>query len=254
MNSHLLHGKVRHRRLRPTDYQLEHDVFYLALDMDELAEATDRGPLLARNRPAILGFRDDDHLPEPSSDLAADIRRHLEAEGIDLAGGRITLVTNPRFLGYVFNPASFYLCRDAADALVVVVVEVHNTYLERHLYTLRREARPGADLQHAFSAQMSKEFYVSPFIGPVGGYRVTVRDDEAGLRIGINEHDPDGTLLATSLVLRRRPLTGRNLLRAILRHPLMTQRTMALIHWHALRLWLRRVPFIRHVPAHGVHR
>jgi uncharacterized protein len=254
MNSHLLHGKVRHRRLRPTDYQLEHDVFYLALDLDELDAATDRFPLLGRNRRAILSFRDADHLPEPATDLAVDLRRHLAAEGIALPGGRVTLVTNPRFLGYVFNPASFYLCRDSGGQLAAVVVEVHNTYLERHLYTLLPDRSGGNSSERSFSAQMDKELYVSPFIGPDGRYRVTIRDDGAGLRIGINEHDPDGPLLATSLVLRRRRMTGRNLLRTVLRHPLMTQRTIALIHWHALRLWLRRVPFIRHLPAHGVQR
>jgi len=243
MNSHLLHGKVRHQRSRVTSYALEHDVYYFALDLDELDQATNRPPLLARNRRALVTFRDEDHLPEPATDLPSDLRQHLRREGIEIGSGRITLVTNLRVLGYVFNPASFFLCRDAAGALVAVVVEVHNTYGERHLYTLRPEA-PGS----GFSAQMDKAFHVSPFIGPDGRYRVTVRERADRLSVGIGLRDGQGSVLATSLMLRRRPLTTRNLLRTLLRHPLMTQRTLALIHWHALRLWLRRVPFLRHVP------
>jgi hypothetical protein len=60
------------------------------------------------------------------------VTRHLRREGSRLTDGwRITLVTNLRVLGYVFNPASFYLCRDTAGALRAVVVEVHNTHGER---------------------------------------------------------------------------------------------------------------------------
>jgi DUF1365 family protein len=54
------------------------------------------------------------------------------------------------------------------------------------------------------------------------------------------------SLLSTSLVLRRRQLTDRTLLQLLLRHPLVTQKTIGLIHWHGLRLWLRRAPFFRH--------
>ncbi len=247
MRSHLVHGKVRHIRSRPTRYQLEHGVYYFALDLGELEQATERGWLVGRNRRAVLSFRDADHLPSPATDLAHDIRAHLGAEGIQLDGGRITLITGLRVLGYVFNPASFFLCRDAAGALVAVVVEVHNTYGDRHLYTLRPERAEGA-----FSAAMDKDFYVSPFISIDGRYRVTVRDEPAALNIGISLRQAGETVLATSVVLRRRPLTTRNIVRLLLRHPFMTQRTIMLIHWHALRLWLRRLPFHRHTPPAAV--
>ena len=255
MRSHLLHGKVRHARVQPTRYQLEHDVYYFALDLDELDEATDHGLLAGRNRRAILSFRDADHLPTPATDLPRDIRQHLAREGIDPGRGRITLVTSLRVFGYVFNPASFYLCRDEADSLAAVVVEVHNTHGERHLYTLRADPT-----RTTFSAGMEKQFYVSPFIGPNGRYRVTIRDERDTLSIGIGERDGAGPTLSTSLTLRRLPLTNANLVRMLIRHPLMTQRTIGLIHWHALRLWLRRVPFHRHspvaptVPVPGAHR
>jgi DUF1365 family protein len=93
---------------------------------------------------------------------------------------------------------------------------------------------------------MGKSFFVSPFISVDGRYAVHVRDDGDGVRIAIALRQEESLLLSTSLVLERRPLTDRNLLRLLLRYPFMTQRTIALIHWHALRLWLRGAPFFRH--------
>ena len=255
MRSHLLEGKVRHRRARPFTYGLEHDVWYAALDLAEIDELDGRLRLFGRNRRAAAAFRDRDHLPWPSVDVDADIRAHLRAEGEDPTDWRVMLVTNLRSLGYVFNPASFYLCRDAAGDLRTVIVEVHNTFGERHLYTLRRRAgdEPGA----AFVAGMDKAFFVSPFIDVDGHYSVFVRDDADGLRLSIALRQDGAPMLSTSLVLRRVPLSERSLLRMLVRHPLLTQRTTALIHWHALRLWLRGAPFFRHgaaVRAGGAHR
>jgi DUF1365 family protein len=240
MRSHLLEGTVRHRRSRPVSYALAHDVFYFALDLDELDEVDRTLRLVSRNRRNALSFRDADHWTEPARDLRATVLDHLRAEGEDPAGWRVTLVTNLRVLGYVFNPASFYLCRDTQGKLQVVVVEVHNTHLERHLYTLRPQAEGPR-----FTASMEKDFYVSPFIDMEGQYTVHVQDEPSRLRIAINERQGGEPLLATSLVLERRPLTNRTVLRMLLRHPLSTQLTMALIHVHAFRLWRRGIAFQR---------
>ncbi len=244
MRSHLLEGTVRHRRSRPAQYALEHEVFYFALDLDELDEVDRSLRLVSRNRRNALAFRDADHWPEPAADLRTTVLDHLRAEGEDPTGWTITLVTNLRVLGYVFNPASFYLCRDAHGVLRVVVVEVHNTHLERHLYTLR--SRAGGP---RFSASMEKDFYVSPFIDMEGRYTVHVQDEPSRLRIAINERQGGEPLLATSLVLTRRRLTNRTVLRMLTRHPFSTQMTMALIHVHAFRLWRRGIAFQRHGEA-----
>ena len=252
MRSHLLEGKVRHRRSSPFTYALEHDVWYAALDLDELDEVGRRSRLFRRNRPGLVTFHDADHLPEPAADLPADIRAHLRASRETPDGWRVTLVTNLRILGYVFNPASFFLCRDERGTLRVVVVEVHNTFGERHLYTLHPAdvAKPDSaendDPARPFTAAMDKDFFVSPFIGMDGRYTVHVRDEPDGLRIAINERRGDAPLLSTSLVLRRRPMTDRALTRLLVRYPLVTHKTMGMIHWHALRLWLRGARFHRH--------
>ena len=254
MRSHLLEGRIRHRRLQPFAYRLDHAVWYVALDLSELDEVARRHRLIGRNRRNVLELRDADHLPEPARDLDRDLRSWLAGQGHDAAGWEITLVTNLRVVGYVFNPASFYLCRDRGR-LVAVVVEVHNTHGERHLYRLLPSGEASGDGESAprdpdrLTDGMAKELYVSPFLGMAGRYRVHVRDEAERLTIAIEEHEAAGRMLSTSLVLRRRPLSDGALARLLIRHPFMTQRTIGLIHWHALRLWLRGAPFLRHGTA-----
>ena len=246
MRSHLLEGVVRHRRARPFTYGLEHGVWYAALDLEELGAGTRLARLLARNRRGLVAFRDNDHWEPPATDLRAAVVGHLRREGLDPTGWEITLVTNLRVLGYVFNPASFYLCRDGSGTLAAVIVEVHNTHLERHLYTLRRAPATAAAAPTAFRAGMDKAFYVSPFIDPTGRYDVQVRDEAGRLRITINESRDGELVLHASLDLARRRLTSRTILRLLLRYPLVTHKTTLLIHWHAIQLWRRGARFHRH--------
>lgn len=248
MRSHLLEGIVRHRRARPFMYALEHSVWYAALDLDEIGARRGLPRVVARNTPGVLAFRDDDHFVPPASDLRAAVMTHLAAEGVDPTGWQVTLVTNLRVLGYVFNPASFYLCRNAAGELELVIVEVHNTHHERHLYTLRRDPS-GTDGADGLRSGMDKAFYVSPFIDMTGRYTVHVRDEPRRVRITINEARDDDLVLHASLDLARRRMTNRSLLRMFLRYPLVTQKTTLLIHWHALRLWRRGARFQRHGAA-----
>lgn len=244
MRSHLLEGIVRHRRVRPFAYNLAHDVYYAALDLSEIDLVAASLRLIAHNGRNVLAFRDDDHFTPPAVDLRSAVLAHLRHGGFEPDGWQVTLVTNLRVFGYVFNPASFYLCRDRDDQLRAVIVEVHNTHLERHLYTLTRESG-GSE----FVASMDKDFYVSPYIDMIGRYTVRVRDEPSRLRISINEDQDDARLLHTSLDLTRRRLTDRNLLRMLVRHPFVTHRTTALIHWHALQLWRRGARFHRHPGA-----
>jgi DUF1365 family protein len=247
MNSHLLEGTLRHRRFQPSPYALEHSVFYFGLDLAELDQVGRRLRLVSRNRRNIVSFRDTDHLAGSGTDLREQVDEQLVAAGADPTGWSVTLVANLRVFGYQFNPASFYLCRDPAGRLAAVLIEVHNTHGERHVYPLLPQA--GADPVR-LRAEMDKTFYVSPFIDMAARYRVTVMDEPKRLRVAIAESDAAGSpLLTATLVLRRRPLSDASLVRMLVRHPLVTHRTIVSIHWHALRLWRRGLRFHRHRPA-----
>jgi DUF1365 family protein len=244
MRSHLLKGKVRHRRSSPFVYELEHDVWYFALDLDEIDQVASKLRLVSRNRRNVLTFRDDDHMLPPAGSIAESVRGHLASNGVDPTDWRIMLVTNLRILGHVFNPASFYLCRDAAGELRVVIVEVNNTHGERRLYTLWPERRGD---EHR--ASMAKDFYVSPFIGMDAGYTVRTWDRPKELRIAMNETEGGSPVLTVSLVLRRLPASNRVVGRLLLRYPFVTLKTIGAIYWHALRLCLKGAAFHRHGAA-----
>jgi DUF1365 family protein len=241
-----LEGKVYHRRSRPFVYELEHDVYYFALDLSELGEVDSKLRLVSRNRPNLLGFRDDDHFLPPAADLDASVRTHLREAGLDPEAWRITLVTNLRVFGYVFNPASFYLCRDPEGELRVVIVEVNNTHHERRLYTLWPESH-GSELR----ASMDKDFYVSPFIDMEARYTVRVWDRPGELKIAINEDEHGVPLLTASVALHRLRLTNRTVARMLVRFPFVTMKTIAMIYWHALRLHIKGAKFHRHGEAGG---
>jgi DUF1365 family protein len=241
MRSHLLSGKVRHKRTRPWTYELEHDVFYLALDLSELDLVSRSLRLFSRGRANLLSFRDADHWLPPATDLRSSVLEHLRDAGVDATEWQITLIATPRVLGYQFNPASFYLCRDEVGELRVVVVEVHNTHHERRLYTLRPEAgSPG------FVRSFDKDFYVSPFIDMDARYTFRIVDEADRVRIAITETEHGEPLLVATLAAERRPLTDRALLGTLLRVPLATQKTILAIHLHALRMWRRGLTFHRH--------
>ena len=239
--SHLLRGVVRHRRTQPMPYELEHDVFYLALDLDEIDQVDERLRLFSRGRRNVLTLRDPDHWVPQAADLRVSVHTHLQTEGFDPTGWRITFIATPRVLGYQFNPASFYLCRDSAGVMQVIIIEVHNTHHERRLYTLRPERRG-----KAWVDAMDKDFYVSPFIDMDAHYTVRVQDDPARLRIAMTETEHGKPLLTATLVAERFRLTDRSLLRTLLHVPLATQKTIVAIHLHAWRMWRRGFTFHKH--------
>jgi DUF1365 family protein len=244
VRSHLVRGKVRHRRRRPFVYALEHDVYYAALDLAELNAVARRLRLLSRNRWNLLSFRDADHWAPPSGDLEASVHAHLRSQGFDPGGWRITMVANLRVLGYTFNPATFYQCRDEEGTLRVILVEVHNTYGDRIIYTLRPDTRGTVH-----TAGMPKEMYVSPFISMDSSYVLRVRDEPDRLQIVIDQSENGEPLLQASVALTRLPLTDTNLLRMLVRYPLVTVKTIVMIHWHAFRLWRKGAKFHPHGEA-----
>jgi hypothetical protein len=238
MHASIFFGHVMHSRLRPRRNRFRYPVFFLRCPLSEV-DRLDRWPL-AVDRFGLLGFFRRDHGPRDGSDLQAWIRRVLDDAGIDAADGEIWLQAFPRMLGYVFNPVSFWLCRDRQGALRAVLCEVNNTFGEHHAYLLAHpDQRPIRDGDW-LSAR--KVFHVSPFCAVRGSYRFQFALEGGGCAIRIDYDDGDGPLLATAVRATPAPLTRLRLLRAFILYPWMTLRVSARIHWQALRLWLKGVP------------
>ncbi len=235
MRSQLFTGHVRHRRTSPTSYEFSYGVYYCDFDLDELPEVSRRIAPLSYNRFNVMSFLDRDHFSEGRADVRTDVRVHLAECGVDVEDARVSLLTNTRILGYVFNPVSFYLVHSAAGDLRHVMAEVHNTHGEQHIYDLARLP----DEDGVYFSRVDKDFYVSPFIDMEARYEFRVREDPSGrLDIRIDEFHGSEMFFQAQLELQPRTLTNANVGRMLVRYPFITLRTIGLIHWHGLKVWL----------------
>ncbi|GAA4426075.1 DUF1365 domain-containing protein [Acidovorax lacteus] len=239
-------GQVRHTRLRPRRHAFAYPTFFLMLPMRRLAA---HSGALAVNRRGAISFHDCDHGdgrgPEQGGALAW-LDGLLRAEGIDDATGEVWLHCYPRVLGYTFKPVSFWYCHRPDGSLRAILVEVNNTFGERHCYLLDQQPRYGQELA------ARKVFHVSPFCEVSGGYRFRFMrtpgspDAAAGRTVVRIDYDDDqGPLIQTSVSGTLEPVTPATLRRALWGYPAMTLAVIARIHWHALQLWAKRVRFHR---------
>lgn len=240
-------GEVRHARLRPAANRFVYPTYFLMLPMRRLRAMP--SPALARNRFGLISFADHDH-GDGRADSLAWLEEQLRREGVADADGEVWLHCYPRVLGFAFKPVSFWYCHRADGSLTAVLVEVNNTFGERHGYLLR-DARFGQTLR------ADKVFHVSPFCSVSGDYRFQFMT--TGLRPAgtagtartvarIEHFDAAGLVIRTSVSGRLQPLSPARVRAAFFGMPLLTVFVILRIHWQALRLWAKRVPF-RSKPA-----
>jgi len=237
-------GQVRHCRLRPVRNAFVYGTYFLMLPLRSLQA---NGPgVLARNRFAALSFYDKDHGDGRSAEAGgalAWLDALLHAQGIEDATGEVWLHCYPRVLGFTFKPVSFWYCHRVDGSLRAIVVEVNNTFGERHCYLLDSPT-------FGVEVQASKVFHVSPFCPVEGGYRFRFMLTPDLLRTvaRIDYDDAQGPLIETSVSGTLQPLTRASVRHALWRYPAMTWGVMARIHWQALKLFFKRVPFFGKPP------
>jgi DUF1365 family protein len=242
----LYFGDVMHARLKPMGHRFSYRVMSLLIDLDRLDEADRLSPLFAVNRAALYSFHEADHGKRDGSNLRAYAQRCAASRGIDLSGGRVTLLCYPRLFGYTFNPLSVYFCHHADGTLALMIYEVRNTFGDIHSYVL--PVKSGETSRAGIRQEQDKLFYVSPFIEMAMRYRFRISPPGDDVKLRILETDCDGPVLAATFTGRRRALTSPALLRSFAALPLLTFKIIAAIHWQALRLWLkgaRLVPRLR---------
>lgn len=244
--SALYAGEVTHTRLAPRRHRLRYRMFQLLLDLDD-------GPALAAglrlfgwNRPGLFSFHERDHGDGRSVGLKGYVLETLAGAGIDLAGGRVSILCMPRMLGHVFNPLSVYYCRRADGSLAAMLYEVNNTFGQRHSYLIPVAESGGGDIRQA----CAKAFYVSPFMDMAMRYAFRLTAPGERLATAIQGRDLEGRLvIAATFAGARRRLDDRALASAFLAYPLLTLKVVAAIHWEAARLALKGLRLRTRPPA-----
>lgn len=207
---------IRHLRQGPVRHAFRYRSYMWCFDLD-------RPPRLPWPLGPLGRFEAEDHL---------DVVTPLRQRGLDV--DRVTVVTNLRVFGYVFNPITVYWCYGRDGRLVANIAEVHNTYGGRVSYELLATA----DTEEV-EAEVSKRMYVSPFHPVDGSYRIRISAPGPTLAVSVELDRPGASPFRAGMAGRRVPATLANVLSSCVRFPLGPLRARALIQWQGIRLWLK---------------
>lgn len=239
INSCIYETLIMHCRVRPKRHQFIHRIFMFYLDLDEIEMLTHRLFFFKRNKRAVYSFRDDDHFEKNNTTVKEKLRRFLQEKGINIDLGKVMLLTNLRTWGHLFNPVSFYFCFDASGNPLCIVPEIGNTFGEIKPFLIGLETQQGKK----FVSRQKKYFYISPFVDLDAEMEFRIYMPAEHLNIAIDDYDKEGRFIYTTMSGRRVALNNRNLFWYTLRFPFITLKVIFLIHFHALLLWLKGIPY-----------
>jgi DUF1365 family protein len=235
-------GTIRHRRFAPVAHAFTYPLFMVLLDIDRVPQLMAQSRLTSHNRWNWASFDDRDHLGDSSRPLRERLIADATRHGIELPVGPIFLLTHLRYLGYCFNPVSFFYCFDDAERLQLVLAEVNNTVGGTHNYWLRPSST-----SPTFRSTATKAFYVSPFM-PIEldyGFALTLPAERVVTHM--KAVSAGSLCFDATLSLERRPWNATEVRRALVRYPAMTANVTAGIHWQALKFWWKGVPAVRRI-------
>ncbi len=237
-------GQLRHRRFLPTPHAFTYDLFMALIDVDHIPEQMAVSPFTSYNRFNWASFDERDHLGSPEQPLRQRLAENASAHGLTLPDGPIYLLTHLRYLGYAFNPISFYYCYDRTGRLGAVLNEVNSTFGEQRCYWI--DAATATHGPNGLSHRTPKTMHVSPFMTMDVDYEFALTEPADSVVAHMNtfqQHDgAERPYFDATLTLHRRPWSPAEVHRALRRHPMMTAKVIAAIHWEALRLWLKGLP------------
>jgi uncharacterized protein len=234
-----------HNRLSPKPHRFHYNVFMFYIDLDEIDLLVKKHRMLSRNKFNFFSFRDGEHLqlpmgdPDRSKTTPEHIRAYLKMNGVNEEIKKIMLLTNLNVLGYNFNPVSFYYCYAEESAPLCVIAEIGNTFGEMKPFLLTKNNFDGVK----FHLNTKKYFYVSPFIDHDTDFDFNLQVPGDKLNIRIDDYKEEERFFISTLTGVKRQFTTWNLFRYSIAFPFITLKIITLIHWNALLLWLKKLPY-----------
>jgi DUF1365 family protein len=235
MRSAIYSGMVKHSRVLPRAHEFCYPVSMFYLSYVEIPQLCKQFALLSYSKFNFLSFNPNEYL------TIAAIKQHISDKGYYYEDDNVFLLTNLSYLGYCYNPVSFYYCYDTDDVLQYILAEINNTpWDERYVYVLSCDS----DDINKFS--LDKQFHISPFMPMEMQYQWDFSHISEHIKIKLQNYIADSLQFEATLGLKKSELSSINLLKYVLKYPFSTQRTLIRIYWQAFRLWLKRVPFYSH--------
>jgi len=234
-----------HHRLQPKKHRFNYNVFMFYIDLNEIELLSKKLWMFSNNRFNYFSLRKDEHLqlpinnPDKTKSIREQITLYLSENGLNIGKGRIMLLTNLNVLGYNFNPVSFYYCYDENNSPLCVVCEIGNTFGEMKPFLLKKEQLS----ENKYHLNTTKYFYVSPFIDHDTNFDFNLVIPDEKLNIRIDDYKDGERFFISTLTGSKKPLTNLNLLWYSIRFPLITLKIITLIHWNAIKLWIKKIPY-----------
>ncbi len=239
-NSCIYNGTVIHKRYKPKTHFFKYSVFSLLLDLSELKLLNDKIRFFSFNKFNLISFFEKDHGNRDGTSLVNWVKNYLKKNQIETENIKIKLLCYPRIFGYVFNPLSIFFVYDKNEKLVSILYEVKNTFGEQHTYVFRVDNE-----NNLIQNNCSKKFHVSPFIQMDCNYFFKILIPGERLSIIIDQYDPSGKILFASQDGKKANLTGKELIKSYLKHPLMTFKIISAIHFEAFKLWIKGIKLVK---------
>ena len=228
-------GYIIHKRTRDTQNFFQYKAPYISINLNDTSSLPWFISLNTFNCISIF-YRQHGYRQKQTSLLqfATDLAKKYQ---IDFH--QVNFITIPSFLGYSFNPISFYLYLDRRNQLVSILYEVKNTFGDQVHYL---------SLKDFEQKRFKKNMYVSPFIEMDCTYKITVKIPEPHrFQCFINQYNKEeNQIFYASIDLPLTPLTSAKGFIFFLTNIFGSLKAIALIHVQALKLFLKKSHFFKY--------
>ena len=239
MKSALYVGYIHHARHIPKTHNFKYPFFMWFLDLEEIEKGISFGKWFSSLGFALSQFKRADYLGDSKELLADSVKKEMEKITGDPVQGKVFGLMNLRTFGLYFSPVNFYYGFDKDGNPSHFLAEVANIpWNERHCYGHLIS-------QGQNSRTNAKNFKVSPF-NPEDNqtykWKIGLPGDNLNVNLGV--HDTRGHIFEAALRLKKKPFTLKVVRKSISRTPFMTLVIVSRIHWQALKIFLKGIPFI----------